>query len=443
MADDTPAHYLAALSVPDVGPARLRRLLEAFGSLDDAMHASPGRLAAVDGAPHQVWAAFGRHARAALAGAERVVADARSAGLSVLCWSDADYPAPLRADPAGCAPVLFVEGVLPPALGLPYPRVRSVAIVGTRKPSSVADGLARDLGRNLAREGLVVVSGLAYGIDAAAHRGALEGGAESLEDAAHGAVGHRYRADARADGPWPGATVAVLGGGHHALYPASHRSLADAILRGGGAIVSEWPPHVRARPHHFLQRNRVISALARVIVVVQAGERSGALSTATHAAEQGRTVLVVPAFPNDDAFAGNLALLREGAPPVVDESDVLSHFTELHAVPRSVAPAPDEEPGAERTVGDTHAESGDARAKSGDARAESGNTPAEARPPPAPATMLVLRLLEGRPELAIDELIARSGLAAAEVLGALTRLELAGEAMRGPNGRYRRRTRAR
>src|SRR5690606_20826988 len=148
-------------------------------------------------------------------------------------------------------------------------------------------------------EGLVVVSGLAYGIDAAAHRGALEGGAESVEDAARGAVGRRYRTDARADGPWPGATVAVLGGGHQVLYPASHRSLADAVVRGGGAIVSEWPPHVRARPHHFLRRNRIISALARVVVVVQAGARSGALGTATHAAEQGRAVLVVPAFPND------------------------------------------------------------------------------------------------------------------------------------------------
>ena len=426
MADDTPAHYLAALSVPEIGPTRLRRLLEAFGSLDDALHASPARLAEVDGAPYQVWAAFGRYARAALAGAERVVADARSAGLTVLCWSDADYPAPLRADPAGGAPLLFVEGVLPPALRLPYPRVRSVAVVGTRKPSSVADGFARDLGRNLAREGLVVVSGLAYGIDAAAHRGALEGGAESVEDAARGAIGHRYRTDARADGPWPGATVAVLGGGHQVLYPASHRSLADAVVRGGGAIVSEWPPHVRARPHHFLRRNRIISALARVVVVVQAGARSGALGTATHAAEQGRAVLVVPAFPNDDSFAGNLALLRDGAAPVVDETDVLSHFTELHAVPRPAAPAPtggrpDEATAVDEAVADVP-------------DAEGGF-----RSPPRSAIELVRRLLTGRPELAIDELIARSGLAAAEVLGALTRLELAGEAMRGPNGRYRRR----
>ncbi|MFO7546469.1 MAG: DNA-processing protein DprA [Trueperaceae bacterium] len=425
MADDTPAHYLAALAVPEVGPARLRRLLEAFGSVDDALHAPPGRLAAVDGAPPQVWAAFGRHARAALAGAERVVADARAAGLTVLCWSDADYPAPLRADPSGCAPVLFVEGALPPAITLPYPRVRSVAVVGTRRPSSVAEGLARDLGRNLAREGLVVVSGLAYGIDAAAHRGALEGGAESLEDAARGTVGHQYRTDARAEGPWPGATVAVLGGGHHVLYPAAHRSLAEAIVRGGGAIVSEWPPHVRARPHHFLQRNRVISALARVVVVVQAGESSGALSTATHAAEQGRTVLVVPAFPGYEKFAGSLALLREGAPPVVDESDVLHHFSELHAAPRPAAPSPsgvepDDEPAADGARGAS----------------------AHRRPSPAAATVMVRRLLEERPELAIDELIARSGLAAAEVLGALTRLEIAGEAMRGPNGRYRRRTRA-
>jgi DNA processing protein len=424
--DDTPAHYLAALSAPDVGPTRLRRLLEAFGSIDDALHASPARLAAVDGAPPRVWAVFGRHARAALAGAERVVADARSAGLTVSCWSDADYPAPLRADPAGCAPVLFVEGVLPPALGLPYPRVRSVAVVGTRKPAPVADGLARDLGRNLAREGLVVVSGLAYGVDVAAHRGALEGGAESVEDAARGAVGHRYRTDARAEGPWPGATVAVLGGGHHVLYPASHRSLADAIVRGGGAIVSEWPPHVRARPHHFLQRNRIISALARVVVVVQAGARSGALSTATHAAEQGRTVLVVPAFPTDDTFAGNLVLLRDGASPLVDESDVLAHFTELRAAPRPAAPAP--------AVG------GPGRATAAD---EAHDAPDDLRSARTSATELVRRLLTGRPELAIDELIARSGLAAAEVLGALTRLELAGEAMRGPNGRYRRRTRAR
>lgn len=441
MAVDTPAHFLAALAVPEVGPARLRTLLDAFGSVQAAVRASPHQLAEVEGVPPRVWAAFGRHASAAMPEAERVVREAREAGLTVSCWSDDDYPAPLRADPSGCAPVLFVEGALPPAVMLPYPRVRAVGVVGTRRPTSVAAGLARDLGRNLARVGIVVVSGLAYGIDAAAHRGALEGAAESALAARRVDVEQARHADARSEGPWPGCTVAVLGGGHDLLYPAAHRPLAREIVRAGGAIVSEWPPHVRAQPHHFLQRNRVISALSRAVVVVQAGERSGALNTATHAGEQGRTVMVVPALPGDAKYAGNLALLRDGAVPVIDESDVLVHFPELHAV--LPAPDPPQRDDAEGSaLGGGPGSPMDASPRQHGVpglEGAGGGEPATT----ATATTLVRSVLEGRTELAIDELIVLSGLSATEVLGALTRLELAGEAMRNPDGRYRRRTRAR
>lgn len=422
MADDAAA-YLAALTLPDLGPARLRRLLEAFGSLQAAALASDARLAEVEGVPPPVLGRFGARLDQALPDARRVVAAARSAGLTVVCWADTAYPAPLRADPANIAPVLFVEGELPPALQLPYPDVRSVAVVGTRKPIPEASAMARDLARVLAREGVVVVSGLAFGVDAAAHRGALEGARDVPSDARPTSrTGHRYRTAEWAAGPWPGATVAVLGGGHGHLYPAAHRALAHDILRTEGALVSQWPPDVAARPDHFLRRNRVIAGLSRVVVAVQAGARSGAVNTVLHALDQGRTALAVPAFPTESAFAGNLALLRDGATPCIDETDVLMHFSELTALADRVRTA---NRGADATA--ITATSGTA-ATPGTWLAAADATHPTAR---------VRAALDGHGQQALDDVVARTGLAPADALRVLTRLELDGDVMRQPDGRYR------
>src|SRR5581483_9401949 len=178
-------------------------------------------------------------------------------------------------------PGLFLRGRADPDV-LARP---AVAIVGARACSGYGASVARSLGRELARAGLVVVSGLARGVDAEAHRGALDGG---------------------------GPTVAVLGCGIDRDYPALHAELASAIA-GGGLIVSEYPPGVQPAPWRFPARNRIVAGLAAVTVVVEARERSGALITADLALEEGREILAVPGEVTSALSAGTNSLLRAGA----------------------------------------------------------------------------------------------------------------------------------
>ncbi len=175
----------------------------------------------------------------------------------------------------------------------------SVALVGARACSSYGRSVARSLGRDLAAAGLVVVSGLARGIDGEAHRGALDGG---------------------------GGTVAVLGCGIDRDYPAAHAELARRICGGGGLVVSEYEPGVEPAPWRFPARNRIIAGLCRATVVVEARERSGALITADFALEEGRDVLAVPGEITSSLSAGSNALLRLGATPVTCADDVLELF---------------------------------------------------------------------------------------------------------------------
>jgi DNA processing protein len=171
----------------------------------------------------------------------------------------------------------------------------AVAIVGARSCSSYGAGVTRELARELARAGLVVVSGLARGIDGEAHRGTLEGG---------------------------GRTVAVLGCGIDRDYPRSHSELARRI-REGGAVVSEYPPGVEPAPWRFPARNRIIAGLCAATVVVEARERSGALITADFALELGRDVFAVPGEITSALSAGTNDLLRQGAAPLLSAGDVL------------------------------------------------------------------------------------------------------------------------
>jgi DNA processing protein len=215
---------------------------------------------------------------------------AEAAGHRLVGLDDPDYPAALRAtyDPP---PVLYVRGTLVPTT----PAVATVAVVGARAATPGGRAFARALGRDLAAAGVEVVSGLARGIDAEAHRGALE---------------------AR------GRTLAVLGSALDRLYPPEHEGLARQIVESGGALISEFPLGTGPRPHHFPQRNRVIAGLAQGVVVVEAKERSGALSTARLAADEGREVLAVPGHPAEALAAGCNALLREGAALVRSARDV-------------------------------------------------------------------------------------------------------------------------
>ena len=201
------------------------------------------------------------------------------------------YPVRLRAihDPP---PQLWVRG----SAGLELFDRCCLAIVGARSCSSYGRSVARSLAREAAAAGAVIVSGLARGIDGEAHRGAL--------DAA-------------------GRTVAVLGCGIDRDYPAAHRQLAAAIVEAGGLIVSEYEPGVEPAPWRFPARNRIISGVSMLTVVVEARERSGALITADFALEQGRDVMAVPGEITSAMSAGSNGLLRQGAAPVTRIEDVL------------------------------------------------------------------------------------------------------------------------
>jgi len=218
---------------------------------------------------------------------------------------EATYPTLLRGIPDP-PPALWLRGDAPEEL-LTRP---SVAIVGARACSSYGRSVARSLGRELAAAGLVVVSGLARGVDGEAHRGALDVG---------------------------GITVAVLGCGIDRDYPAAHRELARRIVENG-LIVSEYEPGVEPAPWRFPARNRIIAGLCAATVVVEARERSGALITADFALEDGREVMVVPGEITSAVSAGSNALLRLGATPVTAASDVLEAYGIERVIELPVAP---------------------------------------------------------------------------------------------------------
>ena len=223
--------------------------------------------------------------------AESAAATTRAAGLHAVCRHDGGYPTPLH-DLAGPPAVLFASNPrrLGELTGEPL-----VAVVGARRASAYGLRIARDLGRGLSAAGVTVVSGLALGVDSAAHSGALEAG---------------------------GRTIAVLGGGADVPYPRTKRALHARLLREG-LVVSELPPGASVRRWSFPARNRIIAALARVTVVVEAADRSGALITARVARELGRDVAAVPGEATARLAAGTNALIRDGAHLVTSAQDVL------------------------------------------------------------------------------------------------------------------------
>lgn len=185
---------------------------------------------------------------------------------------------------------IFFTGVLPEV------RQPTVAIVGTRKPTSYGKEVTHRLAYDLAKRGVIVVSGLALGTDGIAHRGALEAG---------------------------GTTIAVLANSVDVIYPRSHATLGQEIIEKGGAILSEYEPPTPARDFQFLARNRIVSGLSDAIVITEAAIRSGTLSTAARALEQGKEVFVVPGNITSPLSAGCNALLKQGAHPITSAEDVL------------------------------------------------------------------------------------------------------------------------
>lgn len=179
---------------------------------------------------------------------------------------------------------------------LPTDRIPTVAIIGTRKPTAYGREVTYQLAHDLAKRGIIVVSGLALGVDGIAHQATLDAG---------------------------GTTIAVLACGLDTIYPATHKNLARNIINAGGAIISEYEPYVLARDFQFLERNRIVSGLSDAIIVTEAAARSGTLATVTYALEQGREVFVVPGNITSAMSAGCNALIKQGAHPITCAEDVL------------------------------------------------------------------------------------------------------------------------
>ena len=240
------------------------------------------------------------HAERLRSGAQAAAAAARSAGIAPIGWDDASYPIALTTvvDPP---PVLWLRG------SVEFLNAPAVAIVGARAASPYGLSVAERLASDIASAGVVVVSGMARGVDSAAHRGALAAG---------------------------GATIAVLGSGVDVIYPPEHAPLARDIA-AAGAVISELAPGTPPLPQFFPLRNRIISGLCRAVVVIEAGEKSGSLITARMALEQGREVLAVPGNVLSGRNRGTHALLRDGAKIVESADDILEELGMPSAVPHA------------------------------------------------------------------------------------------------------------
>jgi DNA processing protein len=349
---DATTDLLTLALVPGLGPHAARELA-ARGPLAEAL-ARPGEHSDLLGAPALEALRSGSARREAEAESRRAAA----LGIRIVGRDEADFPAWLRRVYAP-PPVLWVRGTLVGGEG-----EQAVAVGGSRAATGLGLAFARGLARDLASAGVTIVSGLARGIDTAAHQGALDG---------------------------RGRTVAVLGSGLDRLYPPENAALARAI-GAAGAVVSEFPLGTSPWKGNFPRRNRVIAGWARATVVVEAGARSGALSTARAALDEGRDVMAVPGHPSQPAAEGANALLRDGAALVRGAGDVLA---ELGLV------APGQGAGV---------------------------------PPDALLAALARDVPAG-----VDEIQARSGLAVSALLARLAELELGGAVVRLPGALFVRR----
>lgn len=288
---------LAIHLVPGIGPKLLDALLERFGSAGAALQAARTDLEAI---PHLNAAVAERLQNALQSGdVAAEIALMEKHQVRLLAKGDAEYPQALATIP-GPPSLLYVCGHLDPR------DAKSIAIVGSRTCTSYGKKVTHRLAQDLARAGWTIVSGLARGIDAAAHQGALEA---------------------------QGKTVAVLAGGLARIYPPEHAELAKEVA-ASGALVAESGMRMEPMAGMFPARNRIISGLCRAVIIVEANLHSGALITARHAAEQGREVFAVPGPVDSLASAGTLQLLRDGVRLVRDARDVVEDLEGIPATSR-------------------------------------------------------------------------------------------------------------
>ena len=348
MQDETKRYWIAFNLVKGIGSARMRLLLEYFGDAQTAWEAPPVELEAAGLSERLIEGVLQARKEGA---AERAWESVLSEGITVVTWEDECYTRRLKEIDQP-PPVLYLRG-----------EIRdedqwSVAIVGTRRATAYGHQAAQELAAALARRGITVVSGLARGIDAIAHQAAL-------------------KADGR--------SLAVLGSGVDHIYPPEHRRLADQMC-AQGALVTDYPPGTPPDAANFPPRNRIISGLSLAVVVIEAGESSGALITASFASDQGRAVFALPGNIYAPQSKGTNRLIREGAHIFLDVSDLLEVLN-LGQVSQQRA--------ARVTL-------------------------------PGDATEAKLYAILGREPIHVDEIGARSELPIEQVSAALTLMELKG-----------------
>ena len=304
-------YWLGFSLIPYIGPKRILRLRQWFGDLASAWKASAGALCEAGLDERAMQQLLSRRDSMDL---DAHIEKVRQAGAWLLTLDDERYPSLLRQidDPP---PVLYIRGTLTEADEL------ALSIVGTRKVTRYGQQVTHDIARKLARSGVTVISGLAQGVDGAAHQGALQGG---------------------------GRTIAVLGSGVDVIYPREHEDLARRII-ASGALITEFPLGTQPTAANFPRRNRVVSGMALGVLVTEAPERSGALITAGLAGEQGREVFAVPGNIYSAASGGTNRLIQDGARLVCDVRDILDELNVAHTNTQTrtraeqIAPASDSE----------------------------------------------------------------------------------------------------
>ena len=351
-------YWVAFSGIPGIGRVRIAQLRERLGSLQDAWKAPEGRLRQAGLDSRSIDALVALRPRTCL---DAQMEEMERYQVNAFISEEPGYPSRLRQI-YDYPPVLYVKG------NLPAEDDSCLAIVGTRRPTIYGRQVTEEIASDLARSRITIVSGLARGIDSVAHRAALDAG---------------------------GKTIAVFGSGLDIVYPAENARLAQSIIEHG-ALVSEFPLGVKPRPENFPLRNRIMSGLSHGVLVVEAGEKSGALITAHQAAEQNREVFAIPGSILSPASQGTNRLIQEGAKLVRNYADILEELN--------------------LTVVAQQAE-------------------IEQFAPADEAESAILRQLSSEPNH-IDEICRRSGLAMPDVSSTLAMLELKGIARQVGNMNY-------
>lgn len=367
---------LQLLRTPGLGARSIKLLCDHFGNATRVQEADAVALEGVEGmGKTRIDALLAtREDDDVLSWIEKMFERADSQSVRMLASSHKDYPTCLQQifDPP---PVLYVRGNVPETVQGGLETNRALAIVGTRDASDYGRDISRYLAQSLTEAGVSVISGLALGIDGAAHQGAVQ--------ALH-------------SGKRKAATVAVLGCGVDVIYPHKHERLSRDILETGGAIVSEYPLGTRPDRKHFPGRNRIINGLSSGTLVVEADVKSGALITAEYAAQEGRTVFAIPGRIGDKRSAGTLELIKQGALLVTAAQDILDTF-HWHAAQQTSLFATPELPDNEQRL---------------------------------------LTIIHDHGEPLLDDLMAATNMPAHELLPLLTLLELKGVVRTLATGRY-------